>query len=264
MRAGWLAILAVSGCLFDARPVNGVDGSTSDARIDAVPTARITDGLIGLWQLDENGGTAVGDSSGVEPPVSPTIETPASVVWAPGELTVTAPVDINTGFTNNRLIVACKTSNELTLEAWVTPAVESQTGTTSGQPARIATVTTSNIGGHYLGLGQLGTTWAAQVKTSAAGIDAHGGPILAYGTVTLERHHLVVTSDATHRRLYVDGVVVEDNLGGSLGFWDPMKTLELGGDPNERNTWLGTLHLLAMYDRALPPDDVMQNYLAGP
>jgi hypothetical protein len=134
------------------------------------------------------------------------------------------------------------------------------------QPAHIAAVTVSNMGNHYLGLGQQGTTWAAQVKTAHAGIGAHGGPNLVAGTVVAARPtHLVVTSDATHRRLYVDGTMVEDDLGGALGFWDPAaRTFALAGDPGGRDTWLGTLHLVAMYDRALTADEVATNLRAGP
>jgi hypothetical protein len=265
MMRGWVAMvamLALGGCLYDGATVTN---DVPDAAPDAPTGGRVTDRLIGLWTLAENGGTTVGDTSGVTPAVSPVIASLADVVWAPETLSVAAPVDINTGFARNRLIEAIKLTSQVTLEAWVTPASGAQQGTTAGHPARIATITVSNIAGHYLTLGQLDTAWVAQVKTMAAGVDAHGGPNLTNGTVATTRPtHLVVTADATHRRLYVDGVMVEDNLGGSLGFWDPMRTFELGGDPGRRNTWLGTLHLVALYDQALTPEQVAQNLAAGP
>lgn len=267
MRAACLALLAASGCLYDARPLGGdPDAARDDAAVDASHVPRVTDHLIGLWTFDDGAGTIVNDSAGVAPPVSPVIATPANATWAQGTLTVTAPVDINTGFATNRLVEACRDSGEVTLEAWVTSAAADQTGTAQMQPAHIVAVTVSNIGNHYLGLGQLGTTWAAQVKTAAAGIGAHGGPNLVEGTVsTATPTHLVVTADDAHRRFYVDGVMVEDDLGGSLGFWDPAtRTFALAGDPGGRNPWLGTLHLVAMYDRALTADEVATNLRAGP
>lgn len=263
---GCLPILAavVTGCLYDARLADSPDAA-HDAAVDASTLPRITDGLIGLWLFDDGAGTIVSDTAGVDPPVSPTIATAASVTWAPGTLAVTAPVDINTGFATNRLVAAVRDSSELTVEAWVTPASASQTGTVAGQPARIVSITVANIGTHYLGLGQLDTTWAAQVKTDAMGVGSHGGPNLVNGTVAAGTlTHLVVTSDATHRRLYVDGVMVEDAKGGSLAAWKPERTFALAGDPGGRNTWLGTLHLVAMYDRALTADEVATNLRAGP
>ena len=270
MRAWGLAAVIAVGCSFPATG-GGDDGDDviiePDAgRTDAAPVDRITDGLIGLWLLAENGGATVGETSGLTPAIAPMILDPTRVVWSPGALEVTAPVDINTGFRNvpNRLLVACRDSDEVTLEAWVTPSRLDQTGTSMNQPARIATITVQNIGGHQISLGQLGTTWAAQAKTTNPAIDMHGGPILRNGTVASALTHLSVTASPTGRRFYVDGVLVEDTLGGPLDWGTTMRTFQLAGDPNRRNTWLGTLHLVAMYDRALSADEISTNHRAGP
>lgn len=268
MRALWVGAL-LAGCSFTA-PTSGpddagVEGDAADAALDADPTARITDGLIALWTFDENGGSIVGDTSGVEPPISPTIVDVANISWAPGTLTVDLPADINTSGSQNRIVPACKVSDEVTLEAWVTPANTTQTGTTTDQPARIITFTVTNIGQHLIGIGQLGGVWAAQVRTDAAGLDSHGGnPILTNGVVETKLTHLVVVSTGSQRRLYVDGMVAVDDFGGLLDTWDPTFFVAIAGDPNRRNTWLGTIDLVAVYDRALSEAEVMTNHLAGP
>jgi hypothetical protein len=260
MRAWWVAGWLGAGCSFT--PGSGDDAV--DARTaDSDPSARVTDNLIGLWLFDETTGTSVGESSGVAPPVTMTIADGASIAWRGGSLDVSNAVDINSGFgTVNRLVAPCEASDEVTLEAWVTPASATQTGT-AGQPARIATMTSKNISTHQIAIGQLGGTWSGQVRTSAA-TDAHGGPILQNGVVSTSATHLVLTSTATARTLYVDGVAVADALGGTLDSWETRRTFAIAGDPGRRNTWLGTIHLVAMYDRALDATDVMTNYRAGP
>ena len=264
--AGILPLVAAwgtAGCLYDSRLANEPDAPPA---IDADPTPRVTENLIGLWTLDENGGTTVADTTGIEPAVVMTIADPTKTTWAPEQLTVNEPVDINTGFgVNNRLIPPCRASDQVTLEVWVTSADLGQTGvTTAGQPARVISLTVQNIGGHSISIGQLGTTWAGQVRTSNPAIDAHGGPILENGAVTSELTHLVLTSTVSERAFYVDGVPVTDVLGGTLDRWEPMRTLALAGDPNRRNPWRGTIHLVAMYDRALTNAEVAQNFAAGP
>jgi hypothetical protein len=253
-----------AACLYAPRPLDSHDGPSADAAIDAPPgSSRVTDGLIALWQLDENGGTTIGDSSGLAPIVI-SIADPANVSWSPDALSINAAVDINSGFgETNRLSVTCKATDEVTLEAWVTPGLVEQIGTTAGQPARIITMTSQNASSHQISLGQLGSTWAGQVRTSAAGIDAHGGPALTEGTVEVRLTHLVLTSNASERRLYVDGVMVSDTKGGTLDAWEQMRTVSVAGDPGRHNTWRGTIHLAAMYDRALASDEVMANFAAG-
>ncbi|MGE0396535.1 MAG: LamG-like jellyroll fold domain-containing protein [Kofleriaceae bacterium] len=135
---------------------------------------------------------------------------------------------------------------------------------TAGQPARIFSLTVRNAGQHLIGLGQDGPTWVAQVRTGALGLDGHGGtPTLRNGTVTLTPTHLVVTSTLTARTFYVNGQKVSDDKGGLLDAWKDTFIVELAGDPVQRNTWLGTMHLIAMYDVALDDAQVMNNFLAG-
>jgi hypothetical protein len=260
MRGTVMASAVMVGCLYESRPPDFV---VDAGPADGAPGARITDGLIGLWELAENGGTTVGDTSGL-PAVALSISDMTSVSWVPGALQVEAPVDINSGFVSNRISLACRDSDEVTLEAWVTPATTSQTGSIASHPARVITLTTPNISSHQITLGQNGEAWIAQVKTTAAGLDAHGGPMLAAGSAALVPTHLVVTSNAAERRFYIDGALaIMDDRGGNLP-WEAVRTVAIGGDPNRRNTWLGTVHLAAMYDRALDATEVETNFRAGP
>ncbi|MGE0550276.1 MAG: LamG-like jellyroll fold domain-containing protein [Kofleriaceae bacterium] len=254
------------GCGFAATaadPDANVDAAERDAAADAAPVARVQTGLIALWTFDEGQGASVSDTSGALPPIVLSISDPTMVAWGDSSLSVTGSVDINSAGASNRLVPRCKATDEVSLEAWVTPANTEQHGR-PGFPARIVAMTVKNIAGHLIGLAQDGSSWGAHVLTKTAGVDLHGGPMLTNGEVDLTSTHLVVTSTPTQRQLYVNGVAVSDSFGGLLDDWKDTFFVTMAGDPNRRNGWLGTIHLVAIYERALPPNDVMTNYIAGP
>jgi hypothetical protein len=253
------------GCAFNPPPAISdapVDPDGPPIGMEDDPSRRVTAGLIGLWAFDEGAGNLINDTSTLVP-VSPTINNIAMVTWAAGELTIDATVEINTGFTTrNRLIETCQGNDAVTLEAWVTPDNITQTGTTGGAPARIVSMGPVNAGNHEISLGQIGPAWVAHVRTANVGVDKDGNPALQHpiaGSVS----HLVVTASSAGRSFYVNGeLVTSDTLGGTLDLWDKFHGLVLAGDPNGKNTWLGTLHLIAMYGRVLDDVDVKRNFNA--
>lgn len=231
--------------------------------MDVPSSARVTAGLIGLWTFDENGGALVGESSGLVPAIDLTIADVSKVVWSPGSLTVAAPVIINSGFARNRLLEACAASDGVTFEIWATPADVTQTGTVVGQPARAASFAPANGGNHHISVGQNVSVWVGEARTTNGAVNANGGPGITSGPIVGSVTHVVVEASPSGRKLYVNGMVTSDTLGGPLD-WDPMRTLSLSGEPNGKNPWLGSYHLMAMYDRVLSDAEIMQNFVAGP
>jgi hypothetical protein len=260
-----VAIVAVAvGCSFHPRAVD-TDARTPDVPQD-VPidgTSRITNGLIALYPFSEGSGTTIHDGSTLAA-VDLTIADPAKVTWQPGALTVNAPTTIaSPSGVQSRINLDCKATDGLTVEAWVAPTLLSQTGA-AGQFARIVT-TSINSGGRNFALGQQGTSWAAEVRTTNASVDTQGAPILTGGSVVTTTTQLVVTSDTASRTLYVNGVAVAtDSLGGTLDNWLPGYRVSLASEPSLNNPWSGTFALVAIYDRALTPAEVQQNFVLGP
>lgn len=76
---------------------------------------------------------------------------------------------------------------------------------------------------------------------------------------------MVYTRDSSGQaRLYIDGAeVASTTVGGDLTKWDLTAPLALANEPTGDRPWLGTLHLTAIYQRALTPSEVEQNYQAG-
>jgi hypothetical protein len=53
-------------------------------------------------------------------------------------------------------------------------------------------------------------------------------------------------------------------VGGDLRNWDTNYRLGLANELSADRPWLGEFHLVAFYDQALEPTEVLQNYDAGP
>ena len=265
MRIAPLLLLAACGGGLEG---TGAPADAPDVPVDEFidPTGRVTMGLTGLWRFDDQGGpggNVITDNSMLTPPVTPTIEIVGNVQWLPTSLRVTSPTRIMSTPAKLRLVEAAVAGGGVTLEAWVTAVNDTQTGI-NGQPTRVISIAPMNASNHYISIDQQTTNWLAAVRTSGTP-DVNGAPGLPHPVAIGQSTHLVVTADATARKLYVDGVLVqEDALGGTLP-WDPNgRVLSLAGDPNNQNGWVGTFHLIGMYGRALTADEVVRNKNAGP
>ncbi len=77
--------------------------------------------------------------------------------------------------------------------------------------------------------------------------------------------HIVFTRDAAGTAIiFVDGKqVVSKKVGGTFGNWDAKYRLVLANEVTNDRPWLGDMHLVAIYDRALSAKEVQQNFAAG-
>ncbi|MDA1277578.1 MAG: hypothetical protein O2960_26550, partial [Verrucomicrobia bacterium] len=103
--------------------------------VGAQAASRATNGLQALYDFSSTDGAIVKDRSGVGEPVNLRISNPHAVVRSKGSLTVRGKTIIESTEPPGRIIEAVRRSNELTIEAWIRPADDKQTG-----PARIVTL----------------------------------------------------------------------------------------------------------------------------
>jgi len=77
---------------------------------------------------------------------------------------------------------------------------------------------------------------------------------------------VIYTRDAAGvATIYVDGTVqASGTVGGDLSNWNGGYRLALANELTGNRPWLGELHLVAVFDRALSAAEVSQNYNAGP
>jgi hypothetical protein len=238
------------------------DADTPDA--DAGPPTHVTAGLLVLYDFEQGSGDVVSDVSGVGDPLDLLIADPAATAWFPGGLAVLAPTLITSSpAAATKVIDGCMATNEITLEIWLRPNNLLQDG-----PARMITCSL-DTGSRNFTLGQqLASYYQARLRVSP--LEPNGSPYLPTpldeGDVTTELTHLQLTRDvAGVRRFYVDGVErATDTVDGDFASWDLGYALSLANEITLERPWLGELHRVAIYDRALTAAEIAQNHGAGP
>ena len=199
-------------------------------------------------------------------PLDLTIADTGNVSWGDGLLSINQATLLASDGVASKVIDTAKANNQLTIEAWVKPANTTQDG-----PARIVTLSNNVSERNFtLGQGQWGSLpselYDVRLRTSTTG--TNGSPSLSTdeGTLTTDLTHVVYTFDSDGlATMYIDGVeTATKQVGGDLTDWSTTYRLGLANELSGGRPWLGEFHLVAFYDQALEPAEVLQNYDAGP
>ena len=221
-------------------------------------------GLSALYRF-QGAGSVVRDVSQFGDPLDLDAEDPSLVVWESDGLKLGSATRLSNPQDGNKIFDACTSSNEITVEVWVTPDSTRQTG-----PARIVTLSVDPYNRNFT-LGQNDNRYQFRLRTTTNGLNGTSTKLeSAYGSVALDRQHVVFTRDAGGTAsLYLDGVLVDSAyIGGDLSNWNPAYDLGLGNEFSTGSTttardWVGTYEMAAVYCEAHTSADVWQNYLAG-
>ena len=168
-----------------------------------------------------------------------------------------------------KLNTACADTNEITLESWLTTVSVGTPG-----PPRIVTYS-EHSGSRNFSLmvgsnvtGDAAPGFRGRLRTDA--LIPNGTPSTVVELASKEKgqlQHVVYVRDASgDERIFVDtSVGVETTRVGDFSAWDTTggMRLGLGNEFSEPRPLDGTLHLVAVYCRALQPDEVQQNFDAG-
>lgn len=226
---------------------------------------RVTEGLQALYTFDEGGGVTVRDTSGVGAPLDLDILNAEAVTWQPGMLVVQNPATIASPAAATKIIDACKTSHEISLEAWVRPADTLQEG-----PARIVTLSADLDNRNFMlgqGLwgGQPADLYTVRLRTTERSLNGEPAVTTAAGDLEARLTHVVYTRAASGAsQVYIDATAsVSQTIPGDFANWDVAYRLVLANELQEARPWLGEYHLVAIYCRALSAAEVLQNYIAG-
>ncbi len=219
---------------------------------------RATGGLQVLYDF-RGDGPIVKDRSGVGSPLDLRIDNIKGVRRSSGSIEVTAGVRISSGRPAKKIIDAVKRSGELTVEAWVRPAKNNQSG-----PARIVTLS-KDTGQRNFTLGQDNANFDIRFRTQST--DSNGLPSLATPENSAGRKlaHVVYTRNRDGQSdVYLDGQRVgRREVKGALSNWANDFPLALANELSGDRPWFGTYHLVAVYSRALGGGEVKNNFRAG-
>lgn len=259
---------AMDGGASDSGPLDGalpgMDGGTDAGGVDGgtagdAGAGRVTEGLVVLYAFEEGAGATVHDVSGVDPPIDLVAADPANLAWGPGALRIVESTVIASAEPATKVIDACRTSGELSLEAWLRPALLDQSG-----PSRILTLSV-DTGSRNFTLAQDLSRILVRLRTGVT--DDNGTPSVRTTTCSFvpELTHVVYTYETTGvATIYIDGQIRGGgSVGSDLGDWDDEYRLALANELTGDRTWLGDLHLVAVYCRALAAAEVRRNLEAG-
>lgn len=238
---------------------DGASEGTNEVAIAVKAPPRIVNNLVLLYTFKENGGNTVTDVSGIAPPLNLTFGGNGAKL-KDGKLSITQPTLIASTAAANKVTAKAKQTNAITIEAWVKPQSQELR-------ARIMTVSGNESVRNFM-LGQNNGTYIVRLRTTAE--DRHGtANALSVETVSTNKvSHLVYTWDKASKTasLYLDGEKIDSksDIEGDFSVWDDSFKLALGNDfNNQPRAWLGDIHLVAIYNRALSSREVRQNFDAG-
>ncbi len=218
--------------------------------------------VIALYEFKTGIGNTVFDTSGVEPSLNLTLSGAYNWVggWGVQFIDGKAQGSTTASAKLRDLIVA---TGEYSLEAWVAPGNVTQDG-----PARIMTYSGGSMSRNFM-LGQ--TLYNYDTFTRSDQTDQNGEPQLSTADddedlqATLQ--HVVITYDPVNgRQIYVNGMFTDDVdsvPGGLLTDWDETFAFALASEVDNQNRWAGTVRLAAIHNRALTPEQILQNYDVG-
>jgi hypothetical protein len=225
---------------------------------------RVTSGLLALYDFEDGEGNILHDKA--EAPCNLTITDETKVTWQPHKLTINASTIIQSKFppTLTKITNACSQTNEIAIEAWVESATTSES-----TYAPIVTMADSNSTTQNFALGTYASTYKCGILNLSTCHDypwwasVQPGNDLNAGTVTADLTHLVTTRVNGILSFYVNGVLAGTQPNtASFADWESYP-LTLGNVPQSGQGWQGTLHLVAIYGRALSADDINTNFNAG-
>jgi chitodextrinase len=222
-------------------------------------------GLQALYCFDEGSGNVITDKSGSDHPLDLEIQDPSAVTWLPGQgLRVDGNTIISSQDVPVELINALKSTNEISLEAWIHSGEINQSG-----PARIISISRDNFN-RAATLGQVGNAasydYSARLNTTQA--DENGLPEVSTSRnfISLNLHHVVYTRDYKgNENIYINGVpLYSGTRGGDFSSLDGDYFVSIANELSGERPWKGTYYLLAIYNKALFSHEVIKNYAAGP
>ncbi|HEX7902161.1 MAG TPA: LamG-like jellyroll fold domain-containing protein [Planctomycetota bacterium] len=210
--------------------------------------ARTTLGLISLYTFSEGAGRRVHDRAG-----SLDLNVEGRVTWSPDGLRVAGTPFISSEGPATPLLEACRKSNALTIEAWITP--ERAALDFEGAIVGFSDDAKRRNFALLQGPGIFRVTTRTDDQTELE------SPKLVAPRLT----HVVFTRSAAGvEAIYVDGVRrTSRTRPGSFAAWDATYRLELGDERTQERPWRGTYRLVAIYARALGSAEVIRNFNVG-
>ena len=153
------------------------------------------------------------------------------------------------------LLAACRRSNQVSIEALVTPQDAAQTG-----PARLVTFSADPYN-RNLTLGQEGEWLVVRLRTPRTGANGMNPEVRLARVAGGRTYHLIVAYAPGRLVGYVDGkrVLDTDAVQGDLSNWADMHLL-FGDEWQDARLWAGRLEGIAIHSRVIGAEEAAKRY----
>ena len=170
-----------------------------------------------------------------------------------GQLELTNGAAIVQNGAAERLLAACRDSNELTIETLLIAGQEKQTG-----PARIVTFSTDS-GARNFTLGQEGDKLILRLRTPRSGLNGMPPEVRLVTVTPGTPQHVIVTYRPGLLVCYLNGkeVLRTDEFQGDFSNWSP-QTLVLGDELSGDRDWSGSVSRVALRCRFIEAGEADQ------
>jgi len=156
-----------------------------------------------------------------------------------------------------RLLAACKKSNQLAVEAIITPANLSQ-----GGPARIISFSRDGHNRNFT-VGQSRSALILRLRTTKTGVNGTPPEPRLCRLQGGKAHHVIVSYSPGKFACFLNGKPVSPSAGfaGDFSNWEPM-ALIFGDEYRDPRDWAGTLRCIAVYSRTIDAAEAARKYKA--
>ncbi len=217
--------------------------------------------IIALYQFKTGDGNTAYDTSGISPAANLTLTGDIEWLGSWGLSFNNGKAQASTA-NSKKLHDLITSTGEFSVEAWLTPNNVVQEG-----PARIISYSAGDNDRNFtLGQSQYNYDFMLRSENSSS----NGEPALSTPdndeVLQATLQHVVITFTASEgRKIYVNGNLVDvaDEDISPLASWDDSFALILGREASNNHVWQGDIRLLAIYNRALAPAQISQNYDVG-
>jgi len=227
-------------------------------KITAISAERVDNGLLAFYDFNTIEGPIVKDRSGLKPSLDLRIRAKGNTRRTNSSLEIIKGTVITSERPPLRLLNALKQSNEITVEVWFKPSNLKQDG-----PARLVTIS-KNASERNFTIGQKAANLQSRLRTTRT--SKNGMPAIDSTPIQSEKltHAVYVRDSSGNASLYVNGKKVKGQMtAGAMSNWDSSYRLALGNELSGERPWLGTLYLVAIYNRDLSAKEVALHFKSG-
>jgi len=217
--------------------------------------------VIALYEFKTGAGNQAYDTSGVEPSLNLTLSGEYNWVGGWGVQLINGKAQGSTG-ASSKLHDLITATGEFSVELWAAPANVTQDG-----PARILTYAGTSAARNLM-LGQTLYNYDTFVRNDPD--DASGEQLStpdADEILQASLQHVVLNYDPINgRQIFVNGEpidVIDTSPPDLLDVWNDTYAMAIGSEVDNSNRWSGTVRLLAIHNRILTPEQILENFEVG-